>query len=334
MWAGVSAWVISSDVLLEAPASIFLMENAYMKSKFLTVLLLLLLAGCDKPAQKSSVEPAVTPPAAEKTLIDFPALTVIENTVSQLVPKLDDQFDISVIQRICLLARGEVSKEKIIESIKKDGLLDPATIPAQDHPLSLLVNDDQKKRAEVCAAWLASWAARPPSEDEITIQKTRRIQEKGQEKGKERTVTESVLSSDKVAEILAIKLSILRTNAEIYAFIAGELEKTPGLSLEEYTRTVGKTFSALSPFYLKRVQELYSPEPNSYHLTQLSAGGYAFHTDGGFNFSRDGGNALLSYRGINWLGRGDIMGKDYKVVVSYFPDALIEASMKASAFNL
>lgn len=299
-----------------------------MNIKFFTsILLLLLLAGCDQPQRKSSVKPTVTPPATpEKTLINFPALTVIENTVSQLVPRLDAQFDISVIQRICLLARGEVSKERIIESIKQDGLLDPATIPAHDHPLSLLVNDDQKKRAVVCAAWLASWATKAPSEDEVTIQKTRKIQEKG----KDRMVTENVLSNAKISEILAVKLSILRANAEIYAFIASELEKMPGLSLEEYARTAGKTFSALSPFYLKRIQELYSPEPDSYHLTQLSARGYVFNTDGGYNFSRDGGNALLTYRGIDWLGRGYIMGKDYKIVVSYFPDALIEASQQAN----
>lgn len=308
------------------------MENSDMNIKFLTAILLLLLAGCDKPPRKPSVEPAATPAVVpEKILIDFPALTIIENTVSQLAPKLDTQFDISVIQRICLLARGEVSKERVIESIKQEGLLDPASLPAEGHPLSLLVNDDQKKRAEVCAAWLASWAARAPSEDEVTVQKTRKIQEKEQNKGKERTVTESVLSNEKTADILAIKLSALRANAEIYAFIASELEKTPGLSLEEYARAAGKTFSTLSPFYLKRVQELYSPEPNSYHLTQLSARDYAFNTEGGYSFSRDGGNALLTYRGINWLGRGYIMGKDYKIAVSYFPDAMVEANKQASA---
>ncbi|MCS3431643.1 hypothetical protein [Klebsiella sp. BIGb0407] len=300
-----------------------------MKIRFFTALLpLLLLAGCDRPEQKPSVQPqvaaSVEPVVPEKIVIDFPALTIIENTVAQLAPKLNNQFDISVIQRICLLARGEVSKERVIESIKRDGHFDPAKIPAQDHPLSLLVNDDQEKRAEMCAAWLASWAARIPDEDEITVQKTRKIEEKGQNKGKERTVTENVLSNDKVAEVLAVKLSVLRANAEIYAFIASELEKMPGLTLEEYARAAGKTFSALSPYYLKRVQELYSPEPGSYHLTQLGTRGYAFNTDGGYYFSRDGGNALLTYRGINWLGRGDIMGKDYKIAVSYFPDTLID----------
>lgn len=169
-----------------------------------------------------------------------------------------------------------------------------------------------------------------PSEDEVTIQKTRKIEEKGQNKGKERTVTENVLSNAKVAEILAIKLSILRANAEIYALIASELEKTPELTLEEYAHAVSKKFSALSPFYLKRIQELYSPEPNSYHLTQLGSRDYAFNTDGGYRFSRDGGNALLTYRGINWLGHGDIMGKDYKIILSYFPDTLIAESVQTN----
>ncbi|WP_300001064.1 hypothetical protein [uncultured Cedecea sp.] len=297
-----------------------------MNIKFFTALLLLLiLPGCDQPQPQPDVKPAVASPAApEKTLIDFPALTVIENTVNQLAPKLDAQFDISVIQRICLLARGEISKQRIIESIKQDGILDPATIPAQNHPLSLLINDDQNKRAEVCAAWLASSAIRAPSEDEVTVRKTRKIEENKQKKEKERTVTEKVLNNDKITEILAVKLSILRANAEVYALIASELEKTPGLSLEEYTHAAGKIFSALSPYYLKRIQELYAPEPNSYHLTQLSTRDYAFNTDGGYRFSRDGGNAQLTYRGINWLGHGHIMGKDYKIAVSYFPDAWID----------
>lgn len=301
-----------------------------MKIKSCTVLLLLLLTACDQPVDKSNDNTIkITPVVPEKILIDFPALTVIENTISQLVPRLDDQFDISVIQRICLLARGEVSKEKIIESIKREGILDPATIPSQDHPLSLLINDDHKKRAEVCAAWLASWATSIPTEDEIAVKKSRKIEENKKNKEKARTITENVLSEEKIAEILAIKLSILRANAEIYAFIADELEKMPGLSLEEYARTARKTFSNLSPFYLKRIQELYSPDPNSYHLTQLGNRSYVFHTDGGYNFQRDGGNALLTYRGINWLGRGYIMGKDYKIAVDYYPDALLGITSQA-----
>ncbi len=299
------------------------------------ILLPLLLISCDRVSPAISNKPTAAPDKAVATaapqvkkLIAFPALPVIENAVSQLAPQINAQFDLSVIQRICVLARGEVSKERILESIKQDGM-DPATIPSQGHALSLLVNDDQSKRAQLCAAWLALGADRAPAPDEITLLQTRKIQEKGHSKVKERTVTENVLSKYKVTEILAVKLSVLRANAEIYALIASELEDDPGLSLEAYTRTASRKFTALAPYYLKRIQELYAPQLASYHLTLLNSGEYSYYTDGGYEFSRTVSGALLTYRGINWLGRGQIMGKNYQLHVSYFPEPLIKASMQA-----
>ncbi|MFE8047421.1 MULTISPECIES: hypothetical protein [Brenneria] len=254
------------------------------------------------------------------TLLTIPALPVIQNTIKSMSPQITESFDLSMIQRICLLARGEATKEQVRISLEKDGI-NPATIPVRGHALSPLVNDDQYSRQLLCATYIASSILMPLDSEEITVKTPREIKEKKDKK----TVYDNVINNDKLMSVLAVKTSIARTNAEYFALIAVTLEKQPGLSLEAYTIEVKKKFSALASHYLKRVQSLYSPSAKGYKLISLNEGDYTFNTDGGYTFSRDHSGALLTYDGINWLGKGEIMGEKYALQVSFFSPEVMSA---------
>ncbi len=264
----------------------------------------------DKPKPSSNQLPKEEINNIHKPLIDYSTLPVIQHAVSRLSPTLDEKFDISVIQRICVLARNQVTKERVLSSIRKDGI-DPTTIPEQGNALSLLVNDDQVKRIQTCAAWIAQSAMDPINKDGIFVTQTQKVREVVNRKTIVNTIKHDVFDKPKAFELMSVKLSILRANAELYASIAQSLSKTPGLTLDEYEKKASEEFAARAPLYLKRVQELYYPDADAYHLTQYDNGNYNFYTDNGYRVIRNEGNVYLTFRGINWLAHGEIMGKEY-----------------------
>lgn len=80
-------------------------------------------------------------------------------------------------------------------------------------------------------------------------------------------------------------------------------------------------FSELSSYYLLRVKQLYSPDTNGYLLTAINKeGDYAFSSSGGYSFTRTDNTILLSYQGVNWLGRGKLLGSDYVLKAKIFPE--------------
>lgn len=276
-----------------------------------------------------AAQPVVAPkkPAAAEPatiLLSIPALPIIQNSVKTLVPALNAEFDLAAVQKVCFLAREEASKEQIAVLLKREGV-DVSKIPQQGAPLSLLVNDDQKGRQTLCAAWVATSLLDPLNTSDITEQQTREVKEKN----KIRKIAVDVISNGKLQPSLATKTAIARANAEFYGLIASGLASHPGQSLESYSSTIKKQFSVLAPAYLKRVQELYSPSDKGYQLTSLNNGSYSFTTDGGYHFAYDRDGVLLTYNGINWLGKGQIMGKQYDVNVNYFSPQ-INAALDAS----
>lgn len=72
-----------------------------------------------------------------------------------MAPQLKGDVDIAAIQKICMLARGEVTKAVVKESLKRDGIK-LAPIPQSGSPMSLLINDDNKGRQTMCAAYTST----------------------------------------------------------------------------------------------------------------------------------------------------------------------------------
>lgn len=287
----------------------------------IAIMLSALLSGCDNTSKNTEAGKANQSALAnDENLLSIPALPMIQNSIKTLVPKLNGQFDLSAVQKICLLAREEMTKDDIAILLNREGI-DASQIAPQGAPLSLLVNNDQPARQTLCAAWVASSMLEPFNASEITEQQTRQVKEKN----KTRKVTVDVIVNNKLQASLATKTAIARTNAEFYALIASRLEAMPGHSLENYTALIKSQFAALAPAYLKRIQELYSPSFAGYQLLSLNKGNVIFSNEDGYRFVYDSEGALLTYGGINWLGKGDILDKQYMLRVNYFNPQVIAA---------
>ncbi|PKH22374.1 hypothetical protein CIG19_13815 [Enterobacterales bacterium CwR94] len=296
------------------------------KKSLVIVALSLMSAGCDNAKSQPNETVSTT---AQATLIPMPALPIIQNTLRQMAPTLQGEFDLSVIQRICLLARGEVTLERVRHSLINDGV-DPDSIPMQGHPLSYLVNQDQAGRQTLCAAWLANSVTLPLDRNEFVEKRPREIIEKENKKTLTKTLWDETIVEEQLNTVLASKMSLLRANAEFYALIANELAQKRGQTLDQYAAEVKSTFAAAAPYYLKRVQEHFSPSAKGYQLTAYQQGNYAFTTDGGYHFARDAHETLLTYGGMNWLGKGEIMGEKYVLYVALFPEQVVTAIRTAS----
>lgn len=292
-----------------------------MQNKIIVCFLFSLLTGCDQIATQEQFKEAFSEPSGTQTLIDVPALPVIQSAITQISVKMTENYDPATIQLICSLARSEITKEQAIQLLNRDGV-DLSTVQSEGSKYSLLVNNDQKRRQQVCAVWIAANVVKPLTEDEMIEPQKNDVKESENDKKKGENSTEKILNKERVSFSLAVKMSILRTNAEFYSLIASGLGKQKGLSLDMYTQKVSTKFFEYAPLYLKRVQELYLPSTDGYQLLRYDSGNYAFQTSGGYAFSRDGAETLLMYQGINWLGRGEIMGKKYFFPVNYFPSTL------------
>ncbi|WP_236193622.1 hypothetical protein [Pseudomonas faucium] len=285
--------------------------NVKLPARFaLALIALAALPGCDQlVGPLGSAKPALL----TQHTTSVPALPIVQSAVKSMAPKLDATFDESVIQRVCLLARGEVSQEQIWRSLEQDGLK-PGAIPANGHPLSMLVNDDQPGRQLACASYVAASVFTPLDPADYTVRVPGTV---GKAKAGATPDGEAV-DNQKLMTLLAVKMSIARANAEYFALIAGALERYDGLPMDDYARSVKSMFDAMAPHYLKRVQALYSPSANGYRLLAVNAQGYRFISDGGYAFTLDGGSVRLTYEGMNWLGMGEILGKRYEVKAQLF----------------
>lgn len=237
----------------------------------LALIALAALPGCDQLVGPLG---SAKPTLLTQHTTSVPALPIVQSAVKSMAPKLDATFDESVIQRVCLLARGEVSQEQIWRSLEQDGLK-PGAIPANGHPLSMLVNDDQPGRQLACASYVAASVFTPLDPADYTVRVPGAV---GKAKAGATPDGEAV-DNQKLMTLLAVKMSIARANAEYFALIAGALERYEGLPLDDYARSVKSMFGAMAPHYLKRVQALYSPSANGYRLLAVNAQGYRFISD-------------------------------------------------------
>lgn len=109
-------------------------------------------------------------------------------------------------------------------------------------------------------------------------------------------------------------MAIARADADIYALIATKLSQEKGKSVGWYVSAAQEEFKALAPWFLKHIQELYTPLPNGYQLTQFDDNGYIFTTNGGYTFAVRNETLDLCYKGIKWLSEGNVLGEKYTLM--------------------
>lgn len=289
--------------------------------KMLSVLLpILFISACEK-APAPVVEkpaPAATPVKKEPVKTDYSvhmaALPLIQNTVRTMAPDFSNGFDLYAIRDVCRLARGETTKENVTRGLIARGAR-PESLARPENPLSILVNDDDTGRQALCAAYIARKVDSPFERQQfVEITQTRKP-------GSKKAVSEEKVNPEKLSVLLATKLASARANAEVFSLIATVLAQKKGLSSEEYYHETRTLFTKLSPYYLKRVQELFTPDLSGYILTSAEKNGsYSFISTGGYTFTRSDTSTLLSYRGVKWLGNGNIQGFKYFLQVKDIPE--------------
>ncbi|CDG47510.1 hypothetical protein SCTVLC_0758 [Serratia symbiotica SCt-VLC] len=173
--------------------------------------------------------------------VDMAALPLIQNTIRLMAPQPKGDVDIAAIQKICLLARGEVTKVVVKESLKRDGIK-LESIPQSGSNMSLLINDDNKGRQTLCAAYIANNLNSPLDRTQFTEKKAETISDNNKKKT---TVYKEQVNPTRLSDTLATNMAVARANAEVYALIASQLRGEPGLSPEQYS-VKAKKYSAIS----------------------------------------------------------------------------------------
>lgn len=291
---------------------------------------LLGLTGCNQPNT-----PAAQAAPVERNWLNIPALPIIQEAVFSLKLNLDKQNESDVMMQICGLARGDLSQNQV-NAFLQQNKVEPATVPKQGNPLSLLVNGDQAGQSTACAAYLAAgvlssvdakefmvWSqvkpevSTPPAEQD-SKDKT----DNPQVAAKPETNAELRIDQKSLAVTLPIKLAVARANADVFALIASELQRRPGLSVNEYLEQSAQLFAKLAPVYLKRIKQQLPAAGTRYSLLRADAEQFSFSSSAGTLFEFGSEGLILRQNGIVWYGQGKLLGQDYPLQVAYFDDSV------------
>lgn len=292
------------------------------------ILLLMSLAGCDIHQAPSVAT------APQRNLVSIPALPIIQESVFALSPTFGGQRNTEAMTQVCGLARGELKQEQV-DAFLKQQKLDPAKLPKQGNSLSLLVNGDKAAQATACAAYLATTVLSPVDAGEFMrsvvppAAQSELASEDGKGKGAENPGNKATnnaaqpmlqIDSKSLALVLPIKLAEARVNADVFALIAAELQRHPGLTVDQYRELSQQLFSRLAPVYLERVKTQMPSANAAFKLIALDADRFAFTSSTGnvFEFGIDG--LVLRQNGVVWYGQGKLLGMDYPLQVAYFPE--------------
>ncbi|WP_339515571.1 hypothetical protein [Pseudomonas sp. RL_15y_Pfl2_60] len=272
--------------------------------------------------------PAVS---SQRNWLSIPALPIIQEGVFSLKLNLDKQNESELMMQICGLARGDLGQDQV-NAFLQQNKVEPDTVPKQGNPLSLLVNGDQAGQSTACAAYLATgvlssvdakefmvWsqvkpqASTPPAE-----QDSKDKSDQTQIAAKPETKAELRIDQKSLAVTLPIKLAVARANADVFALIASELQRRPGLSIDQYYQLTTQLFAKLAPVYLKRIKQQLPAAGTRYNLLRADAEQFVFSASTGtvFEFGADG--LILRQNGIVWYGQGKLLGRDYPLQVAYF----------------
>lgn len=263
---------------------------------------LALIGGC-KPG--TGVETAV-----QRNWVDIPALPIVQDAVGDLAPTFDGKRDAGLMSQVCGLARGELSQQQVDEYLKNAGIeLDDKALDAR----VLLRNGDKAGQATACAAYLATSVL--SSVDAGAFMQS--VEGKG-EAGKPAQPTLQI-DATRLGQVLPIKVAEAKANGDVFALIAGELQRRPGLSISEYREQAGKLFGRLAPVYLQRIKAQLPPDGAQYQLKRLDGERFAFSSSLGvyFEYGIDSG-LVLKQNGMTWYGEGKLLGQDYPLRVAYF----------------
>lgn len=275
------------------------------------------LGGCGGPAS--------TPATSEHNRLSVSALPIIQEAVFELTPLFDGQRNLPLMEQMCALARGQLTQTQIDAFLKQLGI-EAGKIPREGNPLSLMVNGDQSGQLTACAAFLATSVISTVDVTEFSHRSTETAN------GTKPADASLQIDPALMKQVLPVKLAEARTNAEVFALIATELQRRPGLTIAEYRALAGRLFQALAPTYLQRVKEQFPSADTQYSLIRLDVEMFSFASSGGDLFEFSAYNGLtLRKKGIVEYGEGKLLGQAYPLQAKIFPESvgkLLELQLK------
>lgn len=245
----------------------------------------------------TSVGAALTPTST----ISYPTSTLITDSVFSLVPTIGKKRDDSMMQLLCQIAREEITKEAANKILVEKGF-DIEVIPETGHNVSLWINSDKAGQKAACAAYIATSLYLPQDNKEFLT------------KPEDPKSTE--INKDKFAEVMRVRFSIAEANAEIFSLIANNLDKN--VTIEEYQAQIEKMFTDLAPLFLDRIKTLYSAKAGTMTLVDIDGTDYSVIDGEGRKLNYKQGQVDYTVHGVDWLGKGKILGKESFVDVYYF----------------
>ncbi|MDA8483402.1 hypothetical protein NNO07_10005 [Pseudomonas resinovorans] len=274
---------------------------------------LVISAGC-KPGSDEQV--------VQRNWVSVPALPIIQDAVSSLEPTFSGKRDASLMSQVCGLARGELTQKQVDDNLRKAGIkLDEK---AKDATV-LLYNGDKAGQATACAAYLATAVLQP-----VDAREFMKSMAKPKEEGKPAQPTLQ-LDPARLRQMLPIKVAEAKANGDVFALIATELQRRPGLTVAEYRKQAVELFARLAPQYLQRIKDQLPPRGAIYRLKRLDAERFAFGSSLGayFEYGIDSG-LVFKQNGLTWYGDGKLLGQEYPLQVDYFPEAVIPGNQRGN----
>jgi hypothetical protein len=282
-----------------------------MKSKIAISFLVccsVLVSGCgsekNEPAKVSNMP---------RGSIKIPALAIIQDAVLELAPSFNGQRNNIFASQACALARGEINTDKLKEILAKE---EAGKKSMTDDQLAVLLGADVQVQSSACAAFLATSVLVPIDVTEFTTV----VNGVGAEHSSTLKNQSLQINRDKLAQVLPAKFAVAGVNAEVFALIATELQRRPGLSLRQYRDISKDLFVKLSKTYLIRLEQYRPAASTKFEMVKMNDQHFTFSasTGGVFDFSRDG--LVLRQRGVIFYGKGLLIGEAYPVDVAFLPD--------------
>lgn len=293
----------------------------------LAAVLLAGLAGCSPQGAPS----ASTVP--QRPMASIPALPIIQESVFALAPTFGGRRSHDAMEQVCGLARGELRQEQVNAYLRSRNV-DPSVLPRQGDSWALLVGGDKAAQSTACAAYLATTVLLPIDADTLIrmgMKSTAPAQRSNGEAGTPESSPAAPgetgrslhwIEAENLALELRTRLAEARANADVFALIAAELQRRPGLSVDQYRELAQQMFGRLAPFYLERIRTRLPPPGVTYRLLSLNGERFAFRgsNDASFEFGADG--LVLRQNGVVWYGQGKLLGNDYPLEVAYYPESV------------
>ena len=237
-------------------------------------------------------------------VIGYPLVTLINDTLTQMVPVVKGQRNSFMMQRVCDLARGDRTQQEVNALLEQNGIR-IADIPQQDHPLSLLVNGDRPRQQEACLAFIATSLLYPPDNTFLLQQQA--------------GSSAPAINNGQASREFEVRMAIAEATAQLYAVIANNISAEKGQSFTRYRQQIEIVARQYAPVYFQSIKIQFSKHAGSQvQIARLSQFNYAASDASGREIAWSNGVFSFRKQGVDWLSNGYILGRLYFIDVAAF----------------